>query len=150
MLMTGPARIGNDARLDESPNGTPVAEFPIAYDYGRLNNDGERPTQWVVASLWGSRAKSVGQYLKKGRLIDITLKDVHVEIYETSNGTRYKLKGRVVDFEFIPVGAGRQDQRQAGSHHERDASGRNHNGQAGPEPSPSETPLEDYGPFNPQ
>lgn len=110
MIMSGPVRIGKDAEVRETNQGTPVAEFPVAYDYGFRNDDGNRPTQWVVASLWGNRAKSLGPHLKSGRLIDITLKDMHVESFETANGTRYKLKGKVLDVEFVPVGNGRQGQ----------------------------------------
>ena len=102
--LIGLARLGRDAELRSTQDGTPVASLSLAMDYraGR-----EKATQWVDAALWGKMAEALTQYLVKGKLICVTLDDVHIEEYpKRDGGTGTKLVGRVSKLE---LAGGRDD-----------------------------------------
>ncbi len=97
MILTGYARIGEDAQLRYTPDGTAVANLSLAFNYGRRDDDGKRPTQWVDASLWGQRAESLIDYLVKGQGLDVVLEDPHIETYQRREGGEgFKLVARVL------------------------------------------------------
>ena len=103
--LIGLARLGRDCELRSTQDGTPVASLSLAMDYraGR-----EKETQWVQGDLWGKMAEALAQYLVKGKLVCVTLDDVHIVEYEKRDGTAgTKLVGRVSKLEF--AGGGRDD-----------------------------------------
>lgn len=100
MKLIGLATLGQDATLRYTQQGDAVAGFSVAYNYGRKDNGGNEPTQWVECSLWGKRAESLAEYLTKGRQFYIELSDVHIETYEGRNGQGVKLVGRVAEIQF--------------------------------------------------
>lgn len=117
MILTGAARLGKDAELRTTTSGEPVANFDAAFNYGRKDNDGNRPTQWVRCTLWGRQAESLTQYLVKGQQVSVVLRDVHIEEYEGRNGWGANLVGTVSDIELVGgrpegYGSGQQAQRQ--------------------------------------
>lgn len=69
MILTALARLGRDAELRYTQSGDAVCELALAINYGRKEADGNRPTQWLSASLWGKRAESLAQHLQKGKLL---------------------------------------------------------------------------------
>ena len=102
--LIGLARLGRDAELRTTQDGTPVASLSLAMDYraGR-----EKETQWVDGALWGKMAETLTQYLVKGKLVCVTLDDVHIEEYpKRDGGTGTKLVGRVSKLE---LAGGRDD-----------------------------------------
>lgn len=111
MILTGLARLGADAEVRYTPGGDPVANLSLAWNYGRRNGEGKRPSQWISASLWGDRATALQQYLTKGTALDVVLEDVHVETYDRrdGNGQGFRLAGRIVLLEF--AGGRRDDQK---------------------------------------
>lgn len=103
--LIGLARLGRDAELRSTQDGTPVASLSLAMDYraGR-----EKATQWVEGALWGKQADAIAQYLVKGKLICVTLDDVHIEEFQRRDGAAgTKLVGRVSKLEL--AGGGRDD-----------------------------------------
>lgn len=102
MKLIGIARIGKDAELRYTPSGKAVANLSLAYNYGQKGQDGNRPTQWVEASLWDKQAERLAPYLLKGAVFNIMCRDVHIETYEGKNGTGSKLVGTIADIEFVP------------------------------------------------
>jgi len=103
--LIGLARLGRDAELRSTQDGTPVASLSLAMDYraGR-----EKATQWVDGALYGKQADALAQYLVKGKLICVTLDDVHIAEFEKRDGTSgTKLVGRVSKLEL--AGGGRDD-----------------------------------------
>lgn len=99
--MTGIARIGRDVEVRYTPQSDPVANLSLAFNYGKKDSDGNKPTQWVDASLWGQRAETIAPHLLKGTLIYVVLDDVHQEDYQTRDGrTGSKIVGRVSVIEF--------------------------------------------------
>jgi single-strand DNA-binding protein len=105
-------RIGRDAEVRDA-NGTAVANIAVAYNYGRKDNDGKRPSQWVDAALWGNRADGLAPYLLKGQQVAITLRDVYVHTYAKNDGTTgSSLRGDVL--EITLVGDAPQQNQQQG------------------------------------
>jgi len=102
MKLIGIARIGKDAELRYTPSGKAVANLSLAYNYGQKGQDGNRPTQWVEASLWDKQAERLAPYLLKGAVFNVMCRDVHIETYEGKNGTGSKLVGTIADIEFVP------------------------------------------------
>lgn len=99
--LIGLARLGRDAELRYLESGTAVINLPMAYNYGRKDEDGNRPTQWIEGALWGKRAESLAGYLTKGKLVMVVLDDVHVETYEMRDGTTgTKIAGTISSIEF--------------------------------------------------
>ena len=108
--LIGLARLGRDAELRSTQDGTPVASLSLAMDYraGR-----EKETQWVDGALWGKPAEALAQYLVKGKLVCVTLDDVHIAEFERRDGTDgTKLVGRVTKIE-LAGGGERAEERAA-------------------------------------
>ena len=104
MIANGLARIGRDVELRTLPKGDYVANISLAFTYGRKDSEGNRPTQWVEASIWGNRAEALAPYLLKGGLVSVTLEDVCIETYQGKNGEGHKLTGRVLAIDLVPNG----------------------------------------------
>lgn len=106
MILTGLARLGNDAQL-RTAGQDKVANLSLAFNYGKKDDQGKRPTQWVDASIWGTRAEKLVPYLKKGTAVSVTLDEPHIEQYEGRTGPGHKLVARVLTLEFAgkPGGA---------------------------------------------
>lgn len=103
MKSIGLARIGKDAELRYSPNGTAVCNLSLAVVYGMKQQDGNRPTQWIDAAMWGKQAEALAQYMVKGSSHCFTLDDVHIETFQRNDGsTGTKLVARVIDVELGP------------------------------------------------
>lgn len=99
MKAFGLARLGRDAEIRTTSQGESVVTLALAFSYGRKGSDGNRPTQWVDAALWGKRAEALAPYLVKGGLVSVSLEDVHIETFDGKNGPGHKLVARVVDVE---------------------------------------------------
>ena len=103
--LIGLARLGRDCELRTTQSGDAVASLSLAMNY---RNGREKATQWVDAALWGKMAEALTQYLVKGKLVCVTLDDVHIEEYpKRDGGTGTKLVGRVSKLEL--AGGGRDD-----------------------------------------
>ena len=96
----GVFRIGRDAELRFTQGGDPVASLALACNYGKKGEDGNRPSQWIDASLWGKRAEAMVPHLTKGGMIYAVIEDVHIETYEGKNGKGSKLVGKIMEIEF--------------------------------------------------
>lgn len=140
----GMARLGRDAELRRTPNNDPVCTLALAFSYGRKDDSGKRPTQWVEATLWGKRAEALAQYLTKGSAVVVTLNEVHIETYQGNNGAGHKLAGQVVEIEL--AGGGTQapaQQRQATNTQQR-----SNQQQTNKRPAPHFADMDDDIPFN--
>lgn len=102
MKLIGTGRLGRDVEVKKTQSGKSVGNLSLAWNYGRKDATGRQPSQWVEASMWGEQVERLAQYLKKGTVVDVVLRDVHVETYEGKNGTGTKLVGTVCDFAFTP------------------------------------------------
>lgn len=112
------ARLGREAEMRYLTDGTPVLNLALAVNYGKKGQDGNRPTQWIEAAMFGQRAETLAPFMVKGSAHCFTLSEVHIETYQKSDGGQgYKLSARVDDVELGPRQEGAapapQQQRQA-------------------------------------
>ena len=110
MILTALARLGRDAEVRHTPKGEAVANLALAINYGRKGSDGNRPTQWVEASLWGARAESLAPHLMKGKLLYVVIEEPHIETYDGKDGQGHKLVGRIA---WLAVAGGKGDGQQS-------------------------------------
>lgn len=66
-LMTITGRLGRDAELKTTTNGTKVLSFSIADDIGWGD---KKRTQWIGCALFGDRAEKLAQYMTKGSMVE--------------------------------------------------------------------------------
>jgi single-strand DNA-binding protein len=130
MILTALARLGKDTEVRFTPSGEPVANLALAVNYGRKGDDGNRPTQWIDASLWGKRAESLAPHLTKGKLVYVVIEEPHIETYQTQNGQGAKLVGRVMNIEFAGGGDRQQQGGSSGGYTDRPAQGQQGQGRA--------------------
>lgn len=99
-IFSGLANIGRDVEVRYTQSGKAVANLALAFNYGNKGDDGNRPTQWVEASMWEARAEALAPYLLRGTKVFVVISDLHIETYEGKNGQGSKLVGRLIDIEF--------------------------------------------------
>ena len=103
MKHIGMARLGRDSETRYLNDGTPVLNMALAVNYGKKGQDGNRPTQWIEAAMFGDRAAKIAEWMVKGSAHCFTLSDMHVETYVKGDGTQgVKLAARVDDVELGP------------------------------------------------
>jgi single-strand DNA-binding protein len=112
MKTIGLARLGKDVEVRYLPDGKPVANLSLAVNYGQKQDDGNRKTQWIEASLWGQQAEVLAPYLLRGTVHCFALSDIHIETYQGQNGEGHKLVARVDSVELGPRTDGGQQQAQ--------------------------------------
>ena len=101
MKLIGVARLGKDAELRHTSAGKAVVNMSLAWNYGRPDESGKRPSQWVEVAFFGDRAEKVHPYLKKGTSLFLDVQDMHVETYaKKDGGTGVKLVGTVFEIDF--------------------------------------------------
>jgi len=98
--LIGIANLGRDAELRYTPNGQAVMNLALAFNYGRKDESGNRPTQWVDGALWGQRAEHLAEYMTRGQKVYVVIDDIHIETYEGQNGPGHKLMGNISTIEF--------------------------------------------------
>ena len=113
MQLIGLVRLGRDAELRTLPDGTPVMNLAMAYNWGKRDQSGNRQTTWVDGALYGSRAEALAQYMVKGQQLCVTVGDVHIRTYDKSDGSQgFSLSGTVREIEF--AGSAQQSGGQQG------------------------------------
>lgn len=65
---TAIGRVGRDAEVRHTANSETVAGFSVAVDSGY---GAKKQTLWFDCSVWGKRAESLAQYIKKGDRIAV-------------------------------------------------------------------------------
>lgn len=96
-VITG--RLGRDAQIRYTANDKAVCNLAVAVNYGQ-KEDGKYPTQWYDVSLWGKQAESLAQYLIKGTVLCLTVRDLHIE--PATDKYQAKLVGTAIDIGFAP------------------------------------------------
>ncbi len=105
--------VGRDAELRtvNTANGSQsVLSFPVAVKSSRKGDDGKYISDWFDCSLWGKRAESLAQYIKKGGAVSVC-GDVSLEQYTTNQGQAgAKMKVNVREVTLL---GGKQEQQAA-------------------------------------
>ncbi|UOF92345.1 single-stranded DNA-binding protein [Fodinisporobacter ferrooxydans] len=83
-------RLTADPELKYTPNGIAVANFTLAVDRARANQNGEREADFIPVVVWQKAAEASAQYLKKGKMAAV---DGHLQIrsYENKEGQRVRV-----------------------------------------------------------
>lgn len=101
--MIGMMRLGRDAEIRSLQDGTAVAGLSLAYNYGKADQSGNRPTTWIDASLFGKQAESLAPYLLKGSVHEFTLEGLHIQTFDKRDGGQgTKIAARVLSVELGP------------------------------------------------
>lgn len=147
MKTIGLARLGRDAEIRYTPGGDAVCNLSLAVNYGQKDQaTGNRPTQWIDASLWGKRAEALAQFLTKGSVHCFTLDEMHLETYQKNGGGEgTKMVARVVDVELGPRANG--DQGGAPAPAQRPAAAPAGAPRPAPKPAPNFSDMDDDIPF---
>lgn len=63
--------LGNDPEMKYSASGSPFLRFNVASNFRARTPEGqwEDKTEWVRCTVFGQRAESLSQYLKKGQRV---------------------------------------------------------------------------------
>lgn len=144
----GLMRLGRDAEVRRTPGGDAVVNLSLAYNYGKPNENKERPTQWIDAALWGDRAEKLAPFLRKGSLHLFTIGDIHMEKYTDKDGFEaFKLAGTVLDVELGPKqeGSGSGETPAGATGQRRPAAGATGSQRpaSAPAPAPSQGGIDD-------
>ena len=109
----GLARLGRDSELRYTDKGDAVCNLSLAFSYGKRMENGNRPTTWIDASLWGRRAEGLAPYLRKGTTVMVAVEDLHIEYFKNREGHETpKLVGRVTDIELGEVAPREEEPRE--------------------------------------
>ena len=103
--MTIAGNVGKDAVLRKTQNGDAVLGFSVAVDQGKDKNGNKRDSVWINCSVWGKRAESLENFIKKGAKLALTGRP-GVNVYE-GNGS---LTLSVNELTFMGGGGERSDQ----------------------------------------
>jgi len=79
--LTIAGNVGRNAELRRTQNGDEVLGFSLAVDNGKDKNGNKRDSTWYSCSIWGKRAESLENYIKKGTKLALTGR-VGVDVYE--------------------------------------------------------------------
>ena len=79
--LTIAGNVGRNAELRRTQNGDEVLGFSLAVDNGKDKNGNKRDTTWVNCSIWGKRASSLENYVRKGTKLVLTGRP-GVDVYE--------------------------------------------------------------------
>lgn len=104
VLILAPCFIVKDAELKYTSAGVAYTKFSVGYDDSYRNKDGDVVDQvsFFNCSLWGKRAESLVDYIKKGRKADLTGKLVQ-KSYEVDGNKRNSVEIAINDFNLRPT-----------------------------------------------
>ena len=111
-MLTKLVRIGRNAEIRHLPNGTAVMNFPAVYDIGFGDN---KKAQWIDCAMFGDRVENVAAHIVKGKQIVIYADDVGIDVWDKADGSGqgFKLKCKLVSFDFVSDGNRPQDNASA-------------------------------------
>lgn len=109
MQMIGLARLGQDGVVRFLPDGSPVLNLALAFNYGKKDANGKRLTQWVDAAMFGERGSKLQPYMVKGQQLLVHLSEPHMEVYTARDGTQgAKMSAFIQHIEFAGDAPNRQ------------------------------------------
>lgn len=95
--------LGNDPEMKYSANGAPFLRFNVASNYRARNPEGqwEDRTEWVRVTVFGQRAESLSQYLRKGSRVFVDGRLEARPWTDQQGGVRAGLEVIASDVEFM-------------------------------------------------
>ena len=89
-------RMAADPELKYTPSGVAVANFRIAVNRNRPNQQGEREADFIRVVAWRQNAEFAANYLGKGRLVAIDGR-IQSRSWQTPDGQRRSMTEVVAD-----------------------------------------------------
>lgn len=86
-------RLTADPELRYTPTGTAVAQFTLAVDRQRANQNGEREADFINIVVWQKLGELCAQYLRKGKLAAV---DGRLQIRSYTNNEGVKIRAAEV------------------------------------------------------
>ena len=109
-VFTAVGRIGRDAEVRSTQNGTSVAGFPLAVDVGFGD---KKSTLWCDAAIWGKRAEGgLPQYLVKGQQVAVSGEIGTREFQKRDGSAGFAVTLRVNEIDLVGGDGQRQPQQQ--------------------------------------
>lgn len=71
-VATFAGRVGQNAELNYTKDGKPVASFSLAIDNGKDRDGQKRPATWIKAVLWEKRAENLAPHIEKGKFVIVS------------------------------------------------------------------------------
>ena len=96
--LSATVRLGADAELRFSQEGTAVCQFNAALQSGYGKN---AKTTWLRCTVWAKKAEAVHPYLKKGSHVAITGEITMNEYQNKAGETKSALECRIVDITLL-------------------------------------------------
>jgi single-strand DNA-binding protein len=95
--------LGNDPEMKYSANGAPFLRFNVASNFRTRTPEGqwEDKTEWVRCTVFGQRAESLSQYLKKGMRVFVDGRLEARPWTDQQGGVRAGLELIATDVEFM-------------------------------------------------
>jgi single-strand DNA-binding protein len=106
-FITVTGRLGSNAEIRKTQDGTAVASFSIADDVGFGD---KKSTQWIKCALFGKRAEALAQYLTKGSVVEV-MGNPSINSYEGKTGHKSELQVRVIEVRLH--GGGKSERQEA-------------------------------------
>jgi single-strand DNA-binding protein len=132
--------LGNDPEMKYSANGAPFLRFNVASNFRARTPEGqwEDRTEWVRCTVFGQRAESLSQYLKKGMRVFVDGRLEARPWTDQQGGVRAGLELVASDVEFMSSRS--EDEQRAGGggeYRERSPGGGGGGGGGGSRPRPA-------------
>lgn len=148
MKSSGLFRIGRDCEVRFLPNGDAVTNVSLAFNHGKQDQDGKRPTQWIEGVLFGKRAETLAPMLTKGSQHVFHMSDLHIQTYQKNDGTEgVKLAGRIDDVELTDRRDSPSPQRQQATQQRPQAPAQRPAPRQAPRPASGFDDMDDDVPF---
>lgn len=96
--------LGSDPELRHTASGVPVASFSLAVSRKWTDASGEakEKTTWFRVSVWNEQAKTVHQYLSKGRQVMVVGEVEDARVFTDKNGAaRASLEVKALQVKFL-------------------------------------------------
>lgn len=93
-------RLTRDPELYKSSNDTSIANFTLAFDNVRVNQDGTRDSSFIDIRVFGESAESVCKHLRKGSKCAITgtIEQRNFLRQDGSKGSKFEVNANSVEF----------------------------------------------------
>ena len=97
--LIGVGRLGQEPKMDFTPNGTARTILSLAFRSGFGDKE---VTTWMRAVSFGKQAEILNERLSKGDRVKVVAEFQGVKTYEKSDGsTGVSTEIRIMDFEFL-------------------------------------------------
>jgi len=130
--------LGNDPDMRYSASGSPFLRFNVASNYRARSPEGEWQdrTEWVRVTVFGQRAETLSQYLKKGMRVYVEGRLEARPWTDQQGQIRSGLEVTALDVEFMSSRA--EDEQRAGGGGGGYSGGSGSGGDFGDRPAPRE------------